>query len=86
VFLHIYAISKSIKVNLYLPVCRLGGVMVSVLAICPKVRGFKAGRGYGLLRAITICFGGEVKPSALCRNIYGLLKITSKCGQRYFEV
>jgi hypothetical protein len=33
---------------------RLGGVIVSVLAIGPKVRGFKPGRGDGFLRAIKI--------------------------------
>jgi hypothetical protein len=47
--------------------------MVSVLDIGPKVRGFKLGRGDGFLRAIKILstpsFGGEVKPSAPCRNI-----------------
>jgi hypothetical protein len=36
------------------PKCRLSGVVVSVLAIGPKVRGFKPGRGYGFLRAIKI--------------------------------
>jgi hypothetical protein len=33
---------------------RLGDVMVSVLAIRPKVRGFKPSRGDGFLRAIKI--------------------------------
>jgi hypothetical protein len=46
--------------------------MVSVLAIRPKVRGFKPGRGHGFLRAIKIrsmsSFGGEVNPSAPCRK------------------
>jgi hypothetical protein len=32
----------------------LGAVMVSVLAIGPKVRGFNLSRGNGLLRAIKI--------------------------------
>jgi hypothetical protein len=32
--------------------CRLGGVVVSVLATGPKRRGFKPGRGDGFLRAI----------------------------------
>jgi hypothetical protein len=48
---------------------RLGGVVVSVLAILPKVRGFKPGRNDGLLRAIKIrstpSFGGEVKREGL---------------------
>jgi hypothetical protein len=52
---------------------RLGGVMVSMLATGPKVRGLKPDRGDGYLRAIKIrstpCFGGEVKPSAPCRKI-----------------
>jgi hypothetical protein len=56
----------------------LGGVMVIVLAIGPKVRGVKPGRSYGFLRAIKIhstpLFGGEVKPSAPYRKIYGMLK------------
>jgi hypothetical protein len=50
---------------------RLGGLMVSVLAIEPKVREFIPGQGDGFLRAIKIrstpSFGGEVKPSASCR-------------------
>jgi hypothetical protein len=45
----------------------LGGVMVSMLAIGPKVRGLKPGQGDGFLRAIKIhsmpSFGGEVKLS-----------------------
>jgi hypothetical protein len=32
--------------------CRLGDVVVSVLASGPKGRGFKPGRGDGFLRAI----------------------------------
>jgi hypothetical protein len=47
--------------------------MVIVLAIRPKVRGFKLGRGDGFLRAIQIrstpSFGGEVKPSAPYRKV-----------------
>jgi hypothetical protein len=52
---------------------RLGGVVVSVLATGPKVRGFKAGRGDGFLRAIKIrstsSFGWELKPEVPCRKI-----------------
>jgi hypothetical protein len=58
---------------------RCGGrpndVMVSVLAIVPKVRGFKSDQGQdnGFLRAMKIrsapSFGGEVKPSAPRRMI-----------------
>jgi hypothetical protein len=47
--------------------------MVSVLAIEPKVRGFKSGRGDGFFRAIEIrstsSMGGEVKLSAPCSKI-----------------
>jgi hypothetical protein len=47
----------------------LGGVVVSLLA---KVRGFKPGRGRWIFRVIkirsTLSFGGEVKPSVLCRR------------------
>jgi hypothetical protein len=34
--------------------CRLGGVVISVLATGSKVRWFKLGRGEGFLRAIKI--------------------------------
>jgi hypothetical protein len=51
----------------------LGGIVISVLAIGPKIRGFKPGRCDGFLRAIKICstssFGGEARPSALCRHV-----------------
>jgi hypothetical protein len=47
--------------------------MVSVLAIRPKVCGFKPGQGTGLLRVIKIhsmpSFGEEVKP-APCHKIF----------------
>jgi hypothetical protein len=53
---------------------RLDDVMVSVLAIGPKVRGLKPGRGDEFLRAIKIrstpSFGVEVKLSAKCHKIY----------------
>jgi hypothetical protein len=46
--------------------CRLGGVVISVLATGPKGREFKPGRGDRFLRAITIrstpSIGWEVKP------------------------
>jgi hypothetical protein len=46
---------------------RLGGVMVSDLAIGPKVRWFKPGQGDGFLRTIEVrdtpFFGEEVKRS-----------------------
>jgi hypothetical protein len=54
-------------------ISRLGGLIVSVLAIRLKVFGFKPGRGGGFLRTIKILgtpfFGGEVKPSARFREI-----------------
>jgi hypothetical protein len=47
--------------------------MVSVLAIGPKVRGFKPGRSDVFLRATEIhntpSFGGEVKTETPCRKI-----------------
>jgi hypothetical protein len=51
----------------------LGGLIVSMLAIAPKVRGFKPDRGDGFLRETkirsTTSFGEEVKASAPCRKI-----------------
>jgi hypothetical protein len=51
----------------------LGGVMVSVLVIGPKVRGFKFGQGYGFLRAIKIrrtrSFGREIALETACHKI-----------------
>jgi hypothetical protein len=48
----------------------LGGLVVSVLATGPKVRGFDPDRG--IKRVIkfrsTTSFGGEVKPSVPCRR------------------
>jgi hypothetical protein len=47
--------------------------VVSVLATGPMVRGFKPGRGDGLLREIkirsTLSYGWEVKPEVPCRKI-----------------
>jgi hypothetical protein len=47
--------------------------VVIVLAIGPKVHGFKPGRGRWILEAIkirsTTSFGGEIKLSATCRKI-----------------
>jgi hypothetical protein len=51
----------------------LSGVMVSVLAIGPKVRRFKPSWGNGFLRVINIhstpSFGGEVKLQAPCCKV-----------------
>jgi hypothetical protein len=50
---------------------RLNGVVVSMLATGSKGRGFKPGRGDGILRAIKIrstpFLGWEVKPEAPCK-------------------
>jgi hypothetical protein len=47
--------------------------MFSVLAIGPKIRGFKPGRGWSIFKDDIIrsatSFGGEVKPSVPCRKI-----------------
>jgi hypothetical protein len=56
--------------------------MVCVLAIKPKVRGFKSGRRDGFLRAIKILstpsFGRGVKQLAPCRNFLRHVKTTCK--------
>jgi hypothetical protein len=59
---------------LFLPfVTNLAGVMVIMLAIGSKGRGFKPGRDDEFLRTINIrsstSFGEEVKPSAPCFKI-----------------
>jgi hypothetical protein len=64
---------KNEHVRVIYAVSLLGGIMMSVFAIEPKVSGFKPGRGDGVLRAMkirsTLLFGGEVKLSASCRKI-----------------
>jgi hypothetical protein len=56
----------------------VGGVLFSLLAIRPNVRGFKPGRGDLFLRAIQIrstpSFGAEVNPEAPCRKILQRVK------------
>jgi hypothetical protein len=56
----------------------LGGVIVIVLAIGPKVRGFKPAESDGFLRAIeirsTTFFGGELKPLAPYHKILWHIK------------
>jgi hypothetical protein len=56
-----------------LDVCRLGGVVVSVLATRPKGHGFEPGQDDGFLRAIKIrstpSVGWEVKLEVPCRKI-----------------
>jgi hypothetical protein len=51
----------------------LGGIVVSVLAIGHKVRGFKSGRGRWIFMGDKnpehALSWGEVKPSATCGNI-----------------
>jgi hypothetical protein len=55
--------------------------VVSVLAIGPKARGFKPVEDDSRLMAIqfrsTTFFGGEVKPSVVCRKI--LLHVRERC-------
>jgi hypothetical protein len=55
----------------------VGGIMVSVLTIGPKVHRFKAGQGDdGFLRVIKInsaaLFGGEVKPGPNVVRFYSM--------------
>jgi hypothetical protein len=63
------------------------GVLVSVLATGPKVRGFKPSRSDGFLKATIIrstpSFGGKVNPSAPWRKILRKVNITSKYEQKY---
>jgi hypothetical protein len=67
---------------------RLGGVVVSVLAIGPKGRGFKDDRDEGLSRMINIrsapSFEREVKPEDNCRKFILHVKNPSDYEQRYF--
>jgi hypothetical protein len=64
--------------------------MVSVLAIGPKVSGFKTGRGDRFLRGIKIrstpSFAWEVKREGRTILWNATKKITSKDEQRYFYV
>jgi hypothetical protein len=59
----------------------LGGLVVTLLAIGPKVPRFKPGRGRWILRAIKICtttlFVAEVKPSALRKILW---HVKDPCG------
>jgi hypothetical protein len=58
-----------------------GGIVVIVLAIGPKVFGFKPGRGRWILRAINPYhdfFVREVKPSVPCRNVLRHVRIPAK--------
>jgi hypothetical protein len=59
-------LSTSLQINSMGWNNRFRGVMVSVLAIGPKVHRFKHGRGDGFLMVINIrsttSFGGELKP------------------------
>jgi hypothetical protein len=66
----------------------LGGLVVSVLATGPKVRGFDPDRRW-ILRVIkirsTTSFGGEVMPSVPCKRHvkepYGMNGTSSACKQ-----
>jgi hypothetical protein len=61
------------RIEVRVTVVILGGIVVSVLAIGPRVVGFKPGRGDGFFKGDEMCstlyFGGEVKPSSLYRKI-----------------
>jgi hypothetical protein len=69
--------SSKIKSNFrkmgYVSKCRLGGVVVSVLATRPKGYEFEPGQDDGFLRAIKIhstpSFGWEVKLEVPCHEI-----------------
>jgi hypothetical protein len=67
------AVAKCVLSGELHNVCRLSGVVISVLATGPKGRGFKPGQGDGFLKAIKIrstpSFGWEVKPDVPCRKI-----------------
>jgi hypothetical protein len=60
----------------------LGGLVVIVLAIGSKIRGFQPGRCRWIFKGgknrSTISFGGKVKPSVPCRRFYGLLMIPAE--------
>jgi hypothetical protein len=63
----------ELDTDLYVCVFILYGVVVSVLAIGPKVCGFRLGRGRWIFKGEKIRstppFGGEVKPPASYRKI-----------------
>jgi hypothetical protein len=68
-------ISNQYPALLTLHSSHLGGVMVIMLAIRPKVHMFKPSQSNGFLRAIEICsmpsFGGELKPEPLrCKILW----------------
>jgi hypothetical protein len=81
--IHILRPYSWIRFNIILPstpralfhagLSRLSGVIFSVIAIRPKVRGIKPGRGNGFLRWIKIrstpSFGGDVEPEVPCPKI-----------------
>jgi hypothetical protein len=63
------------------------GLVVSVLAIGPKVRGFWPGPGIWIFKGDKNpqpSFGGEVKPSAQCRKVLRHLKKPIKVWKKYF--
>jgi hypothetical protein len=61
-----------------LPVVVLGGLVVAWLTSHPRLVDPNPAEDDGFIKAIKIqsstSFGGEAKPSVLCRKIYGLLK------------
>jgi hypothetical protein len=71
--LQLTAQNSDIERDVWVTNSRLCGVVVSVLDIGTKGRGFEPGQGDGFLRAIKISstpsFGWEVKPEVRCRKI-----------------
>jgi hypothetical protein len=67
-----YSVVRKLT-NANLTHCRLGGVVVSVLATGPKVCGFEPGQGDGFFKklksATHLPFGWEVKPEFPYRKI-----------------
>jgi hypothetical protein len=56
----------------------VGGLMVSVFSLHPRLAGSNLAEGDGFLRATKICstpsFGGKINPLARCRKILRRVK------------
>jgi hypothetical protein len=76
------------NVGTYLQFVALGGLVIIMLAIWLKVRGFKPGRGRRILTATeirsTTSFGGQVKPSVPWGKILQHFNKTYGYENRYF--
>jgi hypothetical protein len=79
-----FILKKTYKTWLRLGV--VGGLVVSVPAIGPKIHGFKRSWGNGFLRAIkihsTTSFGGEVSHRPYVVRFYGLLNLSPSKHKR----